>query len=725
MIFFNHKGHKGRSQRDTKVENRNWAKEDMHKKDPLLGEPVPPWREARGGFNNNLKKPISNQNKQRQIFIFLLFSLCLHSVCFCQEEKYPEMIVNIAEDLAAEDNDPEGAATYIEYLNELTENPVMINTNDETELSRLFFLSDFQVRSLADHIRRTGNIVSVYEIAAIPGFDQRIAEMMMPFISLKENTKNSSDTLSVRSTLITNVIFKPGEKDTSSLGSQLKMLTKYRISAGRFSAGFTAEKDAGEKYFTGSPPHSEFLSAYSSYSGKGIIRKLILGDFSLRFGAGTCINTSLRTGLRLTAPGFMTGRDNLRPYTSTDENNFFRGAAADLCVKNAELILFYSRNRIDATPELSSDSAILFISSIYKTGLHNTPSLLLKKDLLRETVYGISFSYNFKFIRVGVNWSETGFSIPLHRDEGDPESIYDFEGAKNRLLSVNYNTLAGRILIYGEVSVNNFSIPIAIGTAIINGVTLRPSDRLTINVLWRKYSPGFTTLNGKGPGNSSSSANEEGITGNFSFEAAKHLFISAGCDVSHYPWLKYRCSFPSMSRKEEILIRYLPSEKITLQFSFDHRYSMINDQKNPGVAGIEESESRTFKWIFRYLPAENSAFTTRIDYKMAYPGRSRGMLLFEDINYRFKMIPIALWFRYCLFSTETWDSRLYTYENDLLYSFSIPALSGEGSRSYIMVKFDLGHFGEMRIKYGLTSIIEKSGTESFNDELKLQFRIWF
>jgi hypothetical protein len=152
---------------------------------------------------------------------------------------------------------------------------------------------------------------------------------------------------------------------------------------------------------------------------------------------------------------------------------------------------------------------------------------------------------------------------------------------------------------------------------------------------------------------------------------------------------------------------------------------MINDQKNQGVAGIEGSESRSFKWLFRYLPAENSVFTTRIDYKMAYPGRSRGMLLFEDINYSFKMIPVTLWFRYCLFSTESWDSRLYTYENDLLYSFSIPALSGEGSRCYFMAKFDLGHFGEMRIKYGLTSIIDTGNKNINSDEIKMQLRIWF
>jgi len=101
------------------------------------------------------------------------------------------------------------------------------------------------------------------------------------------------------------------------------------------------------------------------------------------------------------------------------------------------------------------------------------------------------------------------------------------------------------------------------------------------------------------------------------------------------------------------------------------------------------------------------------------------MLLLQDIYYRFDSFPVTLWFRYCLFSTDSWDSRLYTYENDILYSFSIPALSGEGSRSYLMAKLDIAHFGEIRIKYGFTGINKINGIESFNDELKLQFRVWF
>jgi hypothetical protein len=670
---------------------------------------------------------------KHKLIIFIVY--IISPICFGQNVDFSEPIIDIAEELAEEENDPEAASLYFEYLNELSENPVRVNSGDENDLSRLFFLSDFQLKSLADYISRTGNIVSIYEIAAIPGFDQHIAEMMKPFISLKESTSESSDSLSVRSTLITNLVVKPGENDTSSLGSPLKLLSKYRISAGKFSAGFTIEKDAVEKFLNGSPPLPEFLSVYSSYSGKSLIKEVIIGDFSLRLGAGTSINNTMRTGIQLTAPGYLTGRDNLKPYTSTDENNFFRGAAADLTFKNAELILFYSRNRIDATPELSADSAIVSISSIYKTGLHNTSALLLKKDLLAETVYGINLSYNFKFMRVGVNWSETRLSLTIKNKTSSPENMYDFEGNFNRLLSINYSTITGRILVYGEMSLNNFRLPMVPdiyrdgmgreGTAIINGITLRPSDRLTINVLLRNYSRGFTAFNGKGPGNSSSSANEKGITGSFSFEAAKHLFISAGCDVTHYPWLKYRSSFPSTSCREEIIMRYLPSEMLSLEFIYDHRNSMTDDQRSSGVPGISRSDSHTLKWSLRYSPEEKPAFTTRIYYKTASPSNSRGMLLLQDISYKLAGIPLIVWFRYCLFSTDSWDSRLYTYENDLLYSFSIPALSGEGSRSYLMAKCDIGHFAEMRIKYGFTGISGKHGIESYSDELKLQIRIWF
>jgi hypothetical protein len=247
---------------------------------------------------------------------------------------------------------------------------------------------------------------------------------------------------------------------------------------------------------------------------------------------------------------------------------------------------------------------------------------------------------------------------------------------------------------------------------------------LILNILYRNYAPGFVSFHGNGPGNASSTSNEQGILGNFIFEAAKHLFISAGCDISNSPWLKYRCSFPSLAKKEEIRIKYLPLENLSFDLSYNFRYSMLDNLHENGIARVEEVKTRTVKGQARFT-LNNVTFALRADYKVADPSDSKGMLLLHDIIYRFRQVPVTLWFRYCIFNTDNWYSRLYTYENDLLYSFSIPALSGEGNRSYIMAKLEIGDIAELRVKYSLTSVLSDNDVNEESDEIKLQFRVWF
>jgi hypothetical protein len=636
-----------------------------------------------------------------------------------QERNLTEVISSIAEEMAADDSDPEAISLFIEQLYDLSINPVMINNSDESEISRLFFLNDFQIKTITNYVKTTGNILTAYEIAAIPGFDRPTAERMMPFINFRAiNIKN--DSITGRNNLLTSLIFKPGIKDTSSAGSQLRSLTKYSFKAGAISAGITAEKDQGEKLLSGSPPLPDFLSAYISYSGKGIIRRFIAGDYSARFGQGTGMNSGIRTGLSLSASGYIPGRDEIRPYTSADENNFFRGAAAEFSFKKMTLSLFLSQNMIDATIGTSQDSNTNFIKSLYTSGIHYTQLLQSKKDVLALTTYGLNIGLNFKTTKLGILWIENRFSLPFVKSAGNPENLYDFEGKKNQVLSLFYKHQFRRILLSGELSFND-----AVNIAVVQGVNLRPSDRMTVNFLFRHYSPGFTTFTGKGPGTGTSTCNENGITGNFTFEAAKHLFISGGFDISSFPWLKYLTSFPSIGKREEIKLQYLPVENLTFDFSFSMRSSMQDINKEQGIAGIGSIRTRTFKGLIKYSFNENLTFVLRSDYKTADPSGSKGVLLSQDMIYRFVRLPVTLWFRYCIFSTADWASRLYIYENDLLQSFSIPALSGQGARTYMMINWDIGDRAEMRIKYGITSPVGGVTQGVDKDELKVQFRVWF
>ena len=53
------------------------------------------------------------------------------------------------------------------------------------------------------------------------------------------------------------------------------------------------------------------------------------------------------------------------------------------------------------------------------------------------------------------------------------------------------------------------------------------------------------------------------------------------------------------------------------------------------------------------------------------------------------MKPFSANIRLQYFETDDYNSRLYAYENDVLYSFSIPVFYEKGYRYYLNVNYDL------------------------------------
>jgi hypothetical protein len=189
--------------------------------------------------------------------------------------------------------------------------------------------------------------------------------------------------------------------------------------------------------------------------------------------------------------------------------------------------------------------------------------------------------------------------------------------------------------------------------------------------------------------------------------------------------MKYRCSGPSLAKKGEIRIKYLPSEKFNAETVYSVRYSEFDETESSGVAKQDNMFTREIKSSVKYSPVEGLTFGTRLGLKFVEPSNGKGMLLLQDVNYRLRSLPLSFWFRYCIFKTDSWDSRLYTWENDLLYSFSIPALSGEGTRSYLVAGWKIWDNAELRVKYGITSFTGNDKIIKDIQELKMQFRVRF
>ncbi|MFH0840978.1 MAG: hypothetical protein V1903_00015, partial [Bacteroidota bacterium] len=368
--------------------------------------------------------------------------------------------------------------------------------------------------------------------------------------------------------------------------------------------------------------------------------------------------------------------------------------------------------------ESSSDSSESVIA-FYTSGLHSTISSIKKKDSLTDMVYGINISYSRSNFRAGTTWSQEWFSLPFQIVNDDPAKIFNFSGKSNSVYSFYYNTLLGRMLLFGEVSVNE-----SLKIAIIQGLTLRPSNRLSINLLFRHYDNGFISLHGKGPGSTSSSGSENSVTGNFLFEAAKHFFISGGCQLREYPWLRYRNSSPSYYIRKELRGRYVPTEKFLAEAACNFTLTTSDDNSTNLIPRIEELTARTFSSIFRYSLTDELTLGTRFYYKYAEESGEKGVAMLQDITYRFGNCPLTVWARFCLFNSNSWDTRIYIYENDLLYSFSVPPLYGNGSRNYMMLSWKIKERAELRFKYGISSKKETGLLYQNTEEFKFQVRIF-
>ncbi len=64
-----------------------------------------------------------------------------------------------------------------------------------------------------------------------------------------------------------------------------------------------------------------------------------------------------------------------------------------------------------------------------------------------------------------------------------------------------------------------------------------------------------------------------------------------------------------------------------------------------------------------------------------------GFMVLQDVQYgqnRWRLTG-----RIALFDAQTYDNRLYAFENNVLWTFSLPAFSGQGMRYYLLGQYQI------------------------------------
>jgi hypothetical protein len=90
--------------------------------------------------------------------------------------------------------------------------------------------------------------------------------------------------------------------------------------------------------------------------------------------------------------------------------------------------------------------------------------------------------------------------------------------------------------------------------------------------------------------------------------------------------------------------------------------------------------------------------------------KTKGYMIFQDVQYGLEKWRITS--RVALFDTENYENRLYAFENNVLWTFSIPALSGQGMRYYLVCQYGISPQLTAYFRFARTSYTDRETISS-------------
>lgn len=652
-----------------------------------------------------------------------------------------QRIEQIAE--ASEDEDID-YTTLFELLAVYIDFPLNLNTATPADLYSLGLLSNYEVGQFLEYRENFGFLTSKFELAYINGWSVSTALLIEPFVQVgidqerekvtfSNMLKNGKSEVVVRWQRILEeqkgyLPITPealaASPNSRYLGSPDRLFTRYRYRySDRVSFGLTAEKDNGEEFFRGSQPQGfDFYSAHLFLKDFGKVKRLAIGDYQAQFGQGLTFWSGLgfnrKSSFTLSTAQIANG---IGPYTSINENLFLRGGAITVNQGHFDLSFAYSNKRIDGNITAPIDTLDAFnpelaVSSFQESGYHRTPSEIEDKDAISQQHLVGNLSYNREKLHLGITAArmELDGRIAPARQE---YSQFRFSGTDQTAMGLDYMWKLRNLFFFGETtrSANG-------ALATVNGLSINMNPRLSVNITQRYYARDFQPVASVAFGEGSSVENESGVYLGMEFRPFKKWKLNAFVDQFKFPWLRYLTDAGSSGYDFLAQLEYQPSSRFDLYVRYRNRSRMMNSREELFAASpLVEVPREGFRLNMTYRASRQLRFRSRVElsrYQRGNEPRSDGFMVYQDVQYDFAKWPIKFSMRYALFDTDSYDSRIYAYENDVLYFFSIPAYSGRGTRIYALISCDLGRHIDLWLRWGQFYYTDRDVISSGNEEIQ-------
>ena len=603
----------------------------------------------------------------------------------------------IAEKKDAEPEDD----SYLMDLEQFGRHPLNMNTVSADDLLQLHIPGVLQIRNFISYREMLGPLISIHELQAVPGWDMETIRRVLPYVvvrrdeslytSLKERWNGGDAALLIRAAQVVEKSkgYENQTKPNASFyeGTAQKIFIRYTYNYKQLLAyGFTGEKDAGEPFFRGAQRYGfDFYSFHFFLQHSGLIRSLAIGDFTVNLGQGliqwqsySFTKSSQSLTIKREAPC-------LRPYHSAGEFNFHRGLGISLQKGEWQSTLFVSFRKISTSLVPDTTGRESLFSSFQNSGYHRTAAEIADRYNNDQFAVGGNIRYTAPGFLLGINFVHFHFSRTFQKKD-EPYNLYNLKGRHLTDYSVDYSYTMNNLHLFGEFATDRW-----LHKAFIQGALISLGEKLDMACIYRNISPAFQSLYSDAFTENPVPNNEQGFYAGLSCRPAAGIQVDIYQDLFVFPWLKYRVDGPSQGRDFLFQLRVQPNRFWQLTALYKQESKSINGEtESGGTVLLTNPVKKRIRIESDFTLSRSMSFGSRVEWvRRIEPGSltqngflGMALLSFSRSGYSANA-------GVSVFETDNYDTRIYSFEPDLLYNFSLPAFYGRGLHYYFNLHRDL------------------------------------
>ena len=587
--------------------------------------------------------------------------------------------------------------------------PIDLNNTSDEELSQLYFLSPQQIDDILAYAGRHP-FESLYELRLIPSLAEYEIRDLLPFVNIHPSDEKSSLPFREGSGLglyprevfahaTHEIITRVDARNIEGVAGTDPMYVQGRY---RFDYQRKVTFGAQLRRPVGGVAKDLQYGAYLQLRDiTPHLHTVVGGNFQASFGQGLVLAPVFQSGKTSYVSSAGMQQQGLRYYSSVDGEGL-HGAGAT--IRHA----FSSQTRLDASALYSmrraNDSTwhhliganltlrhkrlevqLTAIENLWSDSIHPYRNAKYNRHYFRgrnQAVIGASFRYNHGwFDAFGECAAAENYEHPSLQGEGLRPIERPVDGRRTNL--------GGRLTRWG------------LGALI--GSRFYPTQGVSLVALYRYYSPYFDNALGYAFSETSRINDENGGYLGFEITRWRNWRISGYGDVFYFSGYKYglgdavktlgydamaelQYHHSTISSFSEAAHSVIPQWRLSLRL----RARQKGDATYSTRAQFDWAQG---SWSLR-TTAEANLTTTPLTTNPLTPQLTYGVSLAQDIAfdltpYTVHHTPLSFRFRLQGFDAREWANRIYIYEHDVLYAFSIPAVYGLGGRAYLCLRWQI------------------------------------